>query len=84
MPATDENLTDYSVAAWAFSMHVAGTTYAAIAAFLLGIGVIPFSSTAVYSAQIFLVPAIIAFARKVCVQNREAMKANATIGIDEN
>jgi hypothetical protein len=41
---------DSSVKVWAFSMLAAGTTYPTIATFLLGIGVIRFSATAVYSA----------------------------------
>jgi hypothetical protein len=63
-------------------MLVAGMTYTAIATFLLGIGVIPFSATAVYAAQVILGPGIVAFARKVCPRNRAAMKENATVGID--
>jgi hypothetical protein len=63
-------------------MLVAGTTYTAIATFLLGIGVIPFSGSAIDAAQFILVPGIVASATKVCARNRGAMKENATLGIE--
>jgi hypothetical protein len=82
MPVADPNPTGSSVLGWAFSILVAGITYTAIAKFLLGIGVIPFSASAVYAAQVILVPGIVAFVKKICARNSAAMKENVTVGID--
>jgi hypothetical protein len=50
--------------------------------FFLGIDVIPFSGTTVFSVQLLLIPDVIAFARKVCSLSRDAMKTKTTVGID--
>jgi hypothetical protein len=47
--------------AWAYALLVSGVTYTCIAAFLLRLGVIPVSASVVYSAQLLIVPEIIAF-----------------------
>jgi hypothetical protein len=63
-------------------MVVAGTTYMVIAMFLLGIGLILFSASAVSAAQLILIQGIVAFARKACARNRGAMKESTAVGID--
>jgi hypothetical protein len=72
------------VLGWGFSILVTGTTYAAIANFLMGIDVIPFSASAVDAAQVVLVPGIVAFAKRICARDRAAMKENAIVGIDSS
>jgi hypothetical protein len=50
--------------------------------FLSNIGLIPRSPTAVYKAQIWIVPGIISFTRRIVAENREKMKSQAMVGID--
>lgn len=68
--------------ALAYGLLVSGLTYTGIASFLLLVGVRPLSASLVYSAQLMLIPGIIAFARIVVSRNREAMKPRAAVGID--
>jgi hypothetical protein len=63
-------------------MLTAGASYGFLARFLLGIGVVSFSATAVYNAQRELMSGIISFAREVCRTNRDAMQPSAVVGID--
>jgi hypothetical protein len=67
---------------WAYSMLVAGMTYNACATFLLGLGLLPFSASTVYAAQLVLVPGIITFARIVCTRNRAAMRHHAVVAVE--
>jgi hypothetical protein len=58
------------------------TTYSSAAYLLSNIGLILLSPAVVYTAQILIVPGIVAFARKIASENREKMKQPAVVGID--
>jgi hypothetical protein len=66
----------------AFALLLGATTYSSAGNLLLNTEVIPFSAVAVYAAQILIVLGIVAFARKIPMENSEKMKPQAVVGID--
>jgi hypothetical protein len=56
--------------------------YASAAYLLFNVELIPFSPAAIYTAQILIVPGIVAFARKIAAEKREKMKQRAVAGIN--
>jgi hypothetical protein len=64
------------------ALLLGATTYLSAAHLLSNIGLIPLSRAAVYTAQILIIPRIVAFARKIASENREKMKQPAVVGIN--
>jgi hypothetical protein len=65
-----------------FALLLGATTYSSAACLLLNIGLILFSRTVVYHAQILIVLGIAALARKIAAQNSQKMKRLAVVGIN--
>jgi hypothetical protein len=67
---------------FALALLLGATIYLFDAYLVLNIGLIPFSPAAVYTAQLLIIPGIIAFTRKTAAENREKMKPQAVVRID--
>jgi hypothetical protein len=69
---------------FALALLLGATIYLSAAYLLLNIRFIPFSLATTYKAYVLIIPRIIAFARKTAAENREKMKPQAVVGINDS